>query len=113
MDCLVDAPEEAFNLAERLGVAADLDARARRAVLAAVAAHPWSGLLFINIHPDALTGLDVDELVTDLAAVGLEPADVVLEVTEQAGTSMTVELGTSRSVSSTATLASARRAAGD
>ena len=81
----IEGPQEAFELAHRLGVAAELDTRARDTVLATVARQQWDGLLFLNIHPDALPGLDVDALVRDVTAAGLDPADVVLEVTEQAG----------------------------
>jgi diguanylate cyclase (GGDEF)-like protein len=81
----ISGPQEAFELAERLGVAPALDARARSAALAAVCSRHWEGLLFLNVHPDALPGLDLDDLVAELAVAGLEPEDVVLEVTEQAG----------------------------
>lgn len=81
----IKGPQEAFDLAERLGLAPALDARARDAVLAAVRDRRWEGLLFLNIHPHALPGLDLDSLTAGLATAGLEPADVVLEVTEQAG----------------------------
>jgi diguanylate cyclase (GGDEF)-like protein len=84
-DSPISGPQEAFELAERLGLAAALDARARREVLTAVKARRWDGLLFMNIHPDALAHLDIDALTAELAAAGLEPEDVVLEVTEQAG----------------------------
>ena len=84
-DSPISGPQEAFELAERLGLAAALDARARGAVLAEVKARQWDGLLFMNIHPDALAHLDIDALTAELAAAGLEPEDVVLEVTEQAG----------------------------
>ena len=84
-DVRIAGPQEAFDLAERLGLAPALDALARDAVLAAVKARRWEGLLFLNIHPSALPGLDIEELTTALAKAGLEPADVVLEVTEQAG----------------------------
>jgi diguanylate cyclase (GGDEF)-like protein len=80
----INGPQEAFELAERLGLAAALDARARSAALAAVCSRHWEGLLFLNVHPDALSGLDLDNLVAELAVAGLEPEDVVLEVTEQA-----------------------------
>jgi EAL domain-containing protein (putative c-di-GMP-specific phosphodiesterase class I) len=80
----ISGPQEAFELAERLGVAPALDARARSAALAAVCSRHWEGLLFLNVHPDALPGLDLDDLVAELAVAGLEPEDVVLEVTEQA-----------------------------
>lgn len=81
----ISGPQEAFELAERLGIAADLDSRARSAVLAEVCSQGWEGLLFLNLHPDALPGFDLDGLVAELAVAGLEPEDVVLEVTEQAG----------------------------
>lgn len=80
----INGPQEAFDLAERLGIAAALDARARAAVLASVGSRQWEGLLFLNVHPDALHSFDLGGLVSDLAAAGLEPEDVVLEVTEQA-----------------------------
>lgn len=81
----ISGPQAAFELAERLGIAADLDSRARSAVLAEVCSQGWEGLLFLNLHPDALPGFDLDNLVAELAVAGLEPEDVVLEVTEQAG----------------------------
>lgn len=84
-DSPISGPQEAFDLAERLGLAGALDSQARNAVLAVVQKSVWEGLLFLNIHPAALAGLDVAALAEDLAASGLEPADVVLEVTEQAG----------------------------
>jgi diguanylate cyclase (GGDEF)-like protein len=81
----IEGPQEAFDLAERLGLAADLDARARHAVLESVRGRDWQGLLFINIHPAALRSLDVPAFAAEVTAAGLEPADVTLEVTEQAG----------------------------
>lgn len=81
----VEGPEEAFALAQRLGVAAQLDEQARRVALRAVAEHDWDGLLFLNVHPDALPGLDVDALVTNVTAAGLSTTQVVLEVTEHDG----------------------------
>ncbi|MHA7154785.1 EAL domain-containing protein [Arthrobacter sp. TMN-50] len=81
----ISGPHEAFELAERLGLAAALDARARDTVLTWVRKRRWEGLLFLNVHPDALAHLDIEALISSLTAVGLEPADVVLEVTEQAG----------------------------
>ncbi len=84
-DTPIDGPAEAFELAHRLGLAADLDEQARHTILRSVAARSWDGLLFINIHPDALAGLDVDALVAEVASAGLTPPDVILEVTEHAG----------------------------
>jgi EAL domain-containing protein (putative c-di-GMP-specific phosphodiesterase class I) len=84
-DSRITGPQEAFDLAERLGLAVALDARARVSVLAAAKARGWEGLLFMNVHPDALADLDTGALTADLAVAGLEPEDVVLEVTEQGG----------------------------
>jgi diguanylate cyclase (GGDEF)-like protein len=81
----IDGPQEAFMLAQRFGSAAQLDALARRAVLDAVRSRDWEGLLFVNVHPDALPGLDVDALLQDVTAAGLTASDVILEVTEHAG----------------------------
>lgn len=80
----LQGPGEAFELAQRLDVAAELDRRARSAALAAVARRPWHGLLFLNVHPDALRTLDVELLVGEVRDAGLSPEDVVLEVTEHA-----------------------------
>lgn len=81
----VEGPEEAFALAQRLGVAAQLDEQARRVALRSVAEHDWDGLLFLNVHPDALPVLDVDALVINVTAAGLSTTQVVLEVTEHDG----------------------------
>jgi diguanylate cyclase (GGDEF)-like protein len=78
----IGGPQEAFELAERLGIAPALDSRARSAILAAVCSQQWEGLLFLNVHPDSLPGFNLDHLVAELAVAGLEPEDVVLEVTE-------------------------------
>lgn len=81
----LQGPGEAFDLAQRLDVAAELDRRARAVALAAVARRSWHGLLFLNVHPDALRTLDVDVLRDEVRDAGLAPEDVVLEVTEHAG----------------------------
>ncbi len=77
-------PQEAFDLAHRLGLAGELDAKARETILRAVASRRWHGLLFLNVHPDGLRSLDLTDLSDGIALAGLEPADVILEVTEQA-----------------------------
>lgn len=84
-DSPVAGPHEAFELAQRLGIAGGLDRQARRTVLRAVAQLDWRGYLFLNVHPDALPDLDVDALVEEVAAAGLTPSQVVLEVTEHDG----------------------------
>ena len=83
-DLPIEGPEQAFALAHRLGVVVALDQRARREVLRAVRDRQWQGLLFINVHPDALRSLDVDAFATQVIAAGLQIEQVVLEVTEHA-----------------------------
>jgi len=81
----LNGPAEAFDLADRIGKASELDALARNAVLRAVSAKPWpGGLLFVNVHPAALRDLDFDAFAAEVIAAGLAHTDVVLEVTEQA-----------------------------
>jgi diguanylate cyclase (GGDEF)-like protein len=81
----LDGPAEAFELAARVGKAAELDAMARRVILRGVTAEPWpGGLLFINVHPAALREFDFDAFGAEVIAAGLAHADIVLEVTEQA-----------------------------
>ncbi len=81
----LDGPAEAFELADRIGKAAVLDALARAEVLRAVRAKPWpGGLLFINVHPAALREFDFDEFAEQVIAAGLARTDIVLEITEQA-----------------------------
>jgi EAL domain-containing protein (putative c-di-GMP-specific phosphodiesterase class I) len=80
----IEGPEQAFALAHRLGLVVALDRRARREVLDAIRDRPWQGLLFINVHPDALRSLDVEDFASQVIAAGLQIEQVVLEVTEHA-----------------------------
>ena len=81
----LNGPAEAFELADRIGKAAVLDALARAEVLHAVRARPWpGGLLFINVHPAALREFDFDAFAAQVIDAGLSQTDIVLEITEQA-----------------------------
>lgn len=77
-------PSEAFELAQRLGCAAELDRRARETVVRTLPRTGWHGRLFVNVHPDALPTMDLEGFAASLASAGLDVGDVVLEVTEQA-----------------------------
>ena len=81
-------PGELFELAERLGNAHLLDAIARRSALRIATDLPADTLLFINVSPKSLERdmLAGTTLVDAVRAVGLEPQQVVLELTEHATT---------------------------
>jgi len=79
-------PEEAFEIAEKLGHVHTLDALCRRAALTVAGALPPQVLLFLNLSPhtvdhDLLAGTALADAVV---AAGLTPARVVLEITERA-----------------------------
>ncbi|MDX6677858.1 MAG: hypothetical protein QOE31_1910 [Solirubrobacteraceae bacterium] len=79
------APAEAFVIAERIGRAHQLDALCRAATLARAHELPEGALLFLNIAPQSLDHDELagDALVEAVRAAGLEPARVVLEITER------------------------------
>jgi diguanylate cyclase (GGDEF)-like protein len=77
--------QDAFDIAERLGKAHDLDRICRNAVLEHARLLPPNALLFINVSPQSL---DHEEfrgtaLVDAVQAVGFSPDRVVLEITER------------------------------
>jgi diguanylate cyclase (GGDEF)-like protein len=78
-------PQDAFDIAERIGRAHDLDRVCRAAVIERARSLPPDALLFINVSPQSLdheqfAGL---ALVREFAAVGLPPGRIVLEITER------------------------------
>lgn len=78
-------PQEMFDTAEQMGRAHELDLVCIRAILARAAELPPGALLFMNLTPqtlvhDLLTGAVLLEAV---AAAGLKPSRVVLEITER------------------------------
>ena len=79
-------PQEAFDLADRVGLTADLDAACRAAILRSTDLLPDDVLLFVNLSPAALghASLAGDALVRAVVAAGLSPSRVVIEVTERA-----------------------------
>ena len=78
-------PQEAFDIAERMGHAHDLDRICRRAVLARAHELPTDALLFINMSPQSLGHADLSgaELVKEVLAAGIEPRRIVIELTER------------------------------
>ena len=78
-------PQDAFDIAERIGKAHELDRVCRNAVLAKASALPADELLFLNISPQSLDHNELrgTALVRAVEAAGLTPQRVVLEITER------------------------------
>lgn len=84
-DQLPGGPGEAFEVAARIGHAHELDAVCRAAALGRAHELNDDAVLFVNVAPQTLErGLLGDgSLLREVRAAGLEPAQIVLEVTEQ------------------------------
>jgi diguanylate cyclase (GGDEF)-like protein len=78
-------PQDAFDIAERIGKAHELDRVCRNAILEKAKALPAGALLFLNVNPQSLDheGLAGRSLVEAVSAVGLTADRVVLEITER------------------------------
>lgn len=81
----LDGPQQAFDIAERFGRAADLDHLCRTHVLAAVGSLPTGAQVFINLSPYSLThhSFSAQTLIDELEAAAVSPARVVFEITER------------------------------
>lgn len=80
-----EGPAEAFEVAERLGKAHELDGLCRASILRRAGELPPGALLFVNVSPQALErkAVDGDSLARAVRAAGLSPERVVLEITER------------------------------
>jgi len=78
-------PEAAFDLAERVGCAHELDAVSRQVTLARASTLPEGALLFMNMSPQSFARrrLDVAHLTADVHAAGLTADRLVIEITER------------------------------
>jgi diguanylate cyclase (GGDEF)-like protein len=78
-------PQDAFDIAERIGKAHDLDRVCRTAILVRGRTLPSGVLLFLNVSPQSLDhgALAGATLVEAVEAAGLTPGQVVLEITER------------------------------
>ncbi len=95
-------PQEAFDLAERIGRAHELDMHCRHAILRSAAGLPGDVLLFVNLSPYTLShqqpcpcvaerGPFVNwaaALAEEFRLAGIDPRQVVLEVTERSSVSV-------------------------
>jgi diguanylate cyclase (GGDEF)-like protein len=86
------SPQEAFDVAERIGRSHELDAVCREAALASAALLPAGVLLFVNVSPQSLDHgrLDPVRLVNAVVEAGLTPDRIVIEITERAVTQVEV-----------------------
>ena len=78
-------PQEAFDVATKIGRGHDLDTVCREATIARAVDLPEEALLFLNVSPESLARgvLQPEALAASFAAVGLKPERVVLELTER------------------------------
>lgn len=79
-------PQEAFEIAERIGRAPALDAICLRAILARAKELPEDALLFVNIVPETLDRdlLCGNTLLDAVREMSIAPGRVVIELTERA-----------------------------
>lgn len=81
-------PNKLFAAAEKMGLLADLEGVCRNAALGAIARLPpllRSRLFFINVSPNliASSGSAKDSMQAELARLGLDQRNVVIEITER------------------------------
>lgn len=83
-DSSLHVPEALFRSAERLGLTTELDLACVETALKNFAAQGLPGRVFINLSPATLLSVEavIDRLIDLVRAAGLDPAQVVLELTE-------------------------------
>ncbi len=88
----LEGPQEAFDIAEHFGHAADLDVLCRRHILAAADFVPVDQSLFINLSPYTLANhaFSAELLLDELNTAGVAPERVVFEITERSRVSTEV-----------------------
>lgn len=81
----LSGPQQAFDIAEQFGRAADLDALCRHHILAAANHLPRQARVFVNLSPYSLTHQSFSPLtlLREVEAAGLERSRVVFEITER------------------------------
>jgi len=82
----LNGPQDAFDIAEKLGRASELDEICRDSILADAPPLPPGVCLFINVSPASLDHprFGDEALKHAVAAAGLMPAQIVFEITERA-----------------------------
>ncbi|HZU12748.1 MAG TPA: EAL domain-containing protein [Chloroflexota bacterium] len=84
-DLAIVNPQEVFDIAEKLGRAAELDSICLHAILQRAREIPPQALLFVNLSPQSLDygSLRAGPLMTMVEEAGLEPRRLVFEITER------------------------------
>jgi len=79
------SPGKLFEVASEEGLLFELDCLCRRAAVLGAMEFPEGAKLFMNIRPSSFhdPGFQLDALVHTLGGCGLEPKDVVFEISEQ------------------------------
>ena len=77
-------PQDAFDLAERVGRAHELDRTSWTSALRRAADLPGRAMLFLNISPQTLDrNFDLDAFIATVTSFGLRPERIVIEITER------------------------------
>ncbi len=86
----LNGPQEAFDIAERLGRSYDLDMIAIEAILDRAKVIPNDAMLFVNLSPRSLehAKFSVDGLAAKVRTAGFEPSRVCFELTEHSTASV-------------------------
>ncbi|HLF77396.1 MAG TPA: EAL domain-containing protein [Dehalococcoidia bacterium] len=88
----LEGPQEAFDIAERLGRSYDLDMICINAILARAAEIPEDAILFLNLAPRSLEHAEftVGSLHRMVVAAGFRPERICFELTERSSASVEV-----------------------
>jgi diguanylate cyclase (GGDEF)-like protein len=89
-DSGLSGPQEAFDIAEKLRRAPELDEICLNAILARAHELPRNAVLFINLSPRSLDheAMRSSSLLSSVAVAGLSPSQIVFEVTERSVTNV-------------------------
>ncbi len=82
------APVDLFRVARACGTVAEVEYLARRTVLEAFSRMDFPGKVFLNVSPDILLqqGSKTGETLKVIGRLGLQPGQVIIEITENAPT---------------------------
>lgn len=86
VNSVLHSPIELFRVARACGMATEVEYLSRRIVLESFARQALSGKIFLNVSPDILLQPDskTGETLKYLEELGLQPCQVVIELTENA-----------------------------